>query len=378
MSTKPQKEGGIALRASKLSRLQQLGLSSWSLLGIIALALVLASGIGALSGILIPLVIAVILGAILEPLVTGIRRLRVSDALAAAVGLLLAIVVSGVLISVVVTGFLRQLPEITLQLTQGWKSLLQWFRSLDLDPSWLEQFRKTADDAAPRIGNGILGFITNTVYGVVSLGIGCFFALFFLFFVLKDGDRFPAWLARVTSQDEKTVTQIDATIKLALRGYFRGTAITALITGPIFIIPIVLLGVPLVIPIMILYFFLSFVPYIGAWITGAFAALIAFGSGGASAALIVALSLLISNGTIQSVVSSWALGSALRMHPVAVIIATLVGGIIAGLLGMILGPPVISAAQKALRLFMSADEQVSAEPLAEPARPAECTPPERA
>ena len=106
--------------------------------------------------------------------------------------------------------------------------------------------------------------------------------------------------------------------------------------------------IPLAVPIFILYFFLSFIPFIGAWLTGAFAVLIAFSTGGASAALIVSLSLLVSNGTIQSAVSSWALGSSLKIHPVAVLLATLVGGIIAGILGMILGAPLVAAAKRSV------------------------------
>jgi len=143
----------------------------------------------------------------------------------------------------------------------------------------------------------------------------------------------------------------------SLRNYFRGTAITAIITAPIFVVPLLLLRIPLVVPIIIVYFFLSFIPYVGPWITGAFAVLVAFGSGGAPAALIVAVSLLVSNGTVQSVVSSWALGSALNLHPVAVLLATLVGGVAAGLLGMILGPPLLAAAHKTVAA------------LREPARP---------
>ena len=89
-------------------------------------------------------------------------------------------------------------------------------------------------------------------------------------------------------------------------------------------------------------------PYIGAWITGAFAVLIAFGFGGPSAALIVGIALLVSNGPIQNAVLSWALGSSLSVHPVLVLLSTIAGGVVAGALGMVLGPPVVSATQKAL------------------------------
>src|SRR5699024_6129961 len=161
-------------------------------------------------------------------------------------------------------------------------------------------------------GLGLLGMLSSTVYGAVSLIVGVFFALFFLFFVLRDGQFFPSWFSSLTHQSPTVVEQVYGDVRASLRGYFRGIAVSALITEPIFIIPLLLLRVPLVIPIIIVYFFLSFVPFVGAWITGVFAILLAFGSGGPTTALIVALSLLISNGTIQSMVSSWALGASLR------------------------------------------------------------------
>ena len=113
-------------------------------------------------------------------------------------------------------------------------------------------------------------------------------------------------------------------------------------------VPLLLLRVPLAGAIFILYFVLSFIPYLGAWITGAFAVLIAFGSGGGTAAAIVGITFLFSNGAIQSAVSSWALGSALRIHPLVVLLSTLIGGTVAGVLGMILAPPLVAAITKSL------------------------------
>ncbi|WP_080791709.1 AI-2E family transporter [Corynebacterium pacaense] len=331
-----------------LERLRRLGIASWSLLGVIGVIVVLAGGLAALSGILIPLVVAVIIGTVLEPLTEYLVRVRVPRTLAAVIGLLVSILALIGIIAVVIWGFVDQLPEISRQLMQGWNYAVEWARSLELEASSLQRARSTFNDFAPQAGLGLLGFLSSTVYGAISFGIGSFFALFFLFFILRDGRLFPVWLARVSAQDPAAVSQVDSNVRHSLRGYFKGVAVTAVVTAPIFIIPLLILRVPLVIPILILYFFLSFLPFIGAWITGAFAVLIAFGSGGATAALIVSLSLLISNGTIQSAVSSWALGSSLKMHPVLVMLSTLIGGVIAGMLGMVLGAPLLAAVQNSI------------------------------
>lgn len=332
-----------------MASVRRWGLVSWALLGIIALVAVLAGTASALSGILIPLVIAVILGSVLEPAVRGLRRMHIPASVAAAGGVILAVIVAAGVAAVIVAGFIRELPAISAQLNRGWTSLSQWVRSLDVDTTWLTQVRMALDNSISELGSGAFGLVVSTVYGAASLVVGCFFALIFLFFVLRDSERFPLWLAQIIGQDPELIIAIDSSTRSSFRGYFRGTAITALITAPIFIVPLLILRVPLVVPILILYFVLSFVPYIGAWVTGVFAVLIAFGSGGATAAAIVGVSLVVSNGTIQNVVSSWALGSVLRMHPLAVMLATLVGGVVAGLLGMVLGPPLLSAVQKAMR-----------------------------
>lgn len=330
------------------ARIRRIGAVSWSILGLIALTLVIAAGISALSGIVIPLVAAVIIGTILEPLMSWLVRLRFPKALAATLGLFVALATLFGVVAIVAWGFLAQLPEISKQISLGWTYAVEWVASIDVEAEFLDQWRSTLGQVAPHAGLGLLGFLTDTVYGVVTFLSGVFFSLFFLFFVLRDGTLFPAWLARVTTLDEATTMQVDSQVRKSLRGYFKGIAVTALITAPIFAIPLLLLKVPLVGPILILYFFLSFVPFLGAWLTGAFAVLIALGAGGPTAALIVALSLLISNGTIQSVVSSWALGTSLRMHPVLVLLATLIGGTVAGMIGMVLGAPLLAATQNSI------------------------------
>lgn len=330
-----------------LGPLRDYGVASWSALGVIALVCVIAAALGALAGILVPFVVALILGTVLKPIAAGLVRRGSHPALAAALAMLVLLLAAGATGTLVVRGLFQQLPEISRQLTLGWQSFLSWGRSLELDVAWLERVRVTFQGQAPRVSEGLLGLVSSTFSGALSLALGGFFAIFFLFFVLRDGWWFPAWIARRTGGSPELADRIAALTQTALSGYFKGVAVTALVTAPIFVVPLLLLRVPLVLPIVIMYFFLSFVPFVGAWITAGFAVLIAFGTGGSTAALIVLVSLVICNGTIQTAVSSWALGSSLRMHPVSVLLATMIGGTVAGILGMVLAPPLLSAATKA-------------------------------
>ncbi|MBM7368482.1 AI-2E family transporter [Gordonia hydrophobica] len=350
-------------RRTAADLLHRLGTASWSLIGIVVLALVAAAAVGAISGILVPLVVAVIIGIVLEPLSEMLQRRGVPAVLATVACLAVLLVVAAGTVTIVVVGFIDQWPEILRQINAGWGVLVGWLNDHGSDTAWLEHVRTAVEQHAPEVGQGVLGAVTSTVYGAVALVMGVFFSVFFLFFVLRDGLRFPDWFASTTSIRADEVHEVVDQCRQSLRGYFRGTAVTALVTAPIFVIPLLILEVPLVIPIFVLYFFLSFIPFLGAWITGVFAVLIAFGSGGTTAAIIIGVTFVISNGTIQSVVSSWALGSSLRIHPVTVLLATMVGGTVAGLLGMVLGAPVTAAVAKsvvAIRRLRAARDPLAA------------------
>jgi len=336
------------LQRDRWARLLRTGRASWAAVGVLVLLVILSTALGAITGIVVPLVIAFIIGVVLEPLLVRLERWGLSRLLATIVGLVVALALAAATIVVVVRGFLGQLPQIYAQLWAGWNSLVAWGRTLDLDPLMLERMRANVEQYAPRVAQGILGLASGTFSGALAFGMGTFFAVFFLFFVLRDGRNFPAWLARVASWDAGLTGEVATMVQQSLRGYFKGIAITTLVTAPIFMVPLLLLEVPLAGSIFILYFVLSFIPFLGAWITGAFAVLIAFGAGGASTAAIIGITFLISNGTIQSAVSSWALGSALRIHPVVVLLATLIGGTVAGLIGMVLAAPLVAATIKSI------------------------------
>lgn len=219
--------------------------------------MIIGVALGSISGIVVPLITVFIVGTILDPLVKMLVRWGLSQTLAAVITLLIACGVGAGIFFVIAIGFVRQLPEISKQLVAGWTYVVDWVSSLEVSTSLMEQVRSTVYEFVPQAGLGLLGMLSSTVYGAVSLIVGVFFALFFLFFVLRDGQFFPSWFSSLTHQSPAVVEQVYGDVRVSLRGYFRGIALTALITGPIFIIPLLLLRVPLVIPIIIVYFVLS-------------------------------------------------------------------------------------------------------------------------
>ena len=98
--------------------------------------------------------------------------------------------------------------------------------------------------------------------------------------------------------------------------------------------------------IAVVTFLGGYVPYIGAWTAGAFAVLIALGGEGAEVAGAMAVIVLLANGVFQQLVQPIAYGAALKLHPLAVLIATIAGGCLFGTIGLVLAAPLLSAAVK--------------------------------
>lgn len=81
--------------------------------------MVAALALSAISGILVPLVVAVILANVLEPPVDRLKRIGVPAALSAMIGVLVAVAVGAGAAAIVVVGFIQQWSEIYRQICSG-------------------------------------------------------------------------------------------------------------------------------------------------------------------------------------------------------------------------------------------------------------------
>jgi predicted PurR-regulated permease PerM len=319
--------------------LRRMGVVSWLFLGVILAASLVLTVWTTLAGITTPLLVAVLVGIIFRPMVDVMERRQVPRFLSTLLTMLFIALGAVILITILVQGIVEQGAEIGRQLEVGWASLKEWLLQFPIEPDTLESIPVTGSSIWSVLGQGIIGLLSSTFSSLTAFLIGTYFSLFILFFILRDGNDLEAWLARQFSLRPETSTAIITDASRSVRAYFRGTALTAVITSLVVAIPLVILDVPLVGSILIVYFFTSFIPYLGAWVGGAFAVIIALGAGGAQAALIITVAVIISNGVLQTMVNSWALGSSLQLHPLVVFLVTIIAGMVGGALAMIMAVP---------------------------------------
>jgi len=186
--------------------------------------------------------------------------------------------------------------------------------------------------------------ITSSVEGLTSLAFAVSFTLFSLFFLLKDGPVMRRWVERRMGVPHAVARTITEGVIQSLRRYFGGLTIVAAFNGIVVGIGALALGVPLAGTIAVVTFVTAYIPFIGAFVSGAFAVILALGSQGTNTALIMLVIVLLANGLLQNIVQPIAFGATLKLNPLVVLVVTIAAGSLFGMIGLVLAAPLTSAA----------------------------------
>lgn len=294
------------------------------------------------SNIFVPVVIALLLSALLHPLVELLARLipRGLAALAVLLGTLLAVVGLFVLVGQqAASGF----PELQAQGSSGLQEVRNWLRTgplnFDAGPlaSYLNRAESAASDNQSTLVSGALGVASTATH----LAEGFFIALFATFFFLFSGHRIWAWLLRMLpGAAQRPLDRAARSGWVTLSHYVRATLIVALVDGVGIGVGAALLGVPLAFPLGVLVFLGAFVPIVGALVTGVLAVLVALVANGPVIALAVLGVVVLVNQVEAHILQPFLLGRAVDVHPLAVILAIAVGVTVAGVVGALFAVPI--------------------------------------
>ena len=323
--------------------LRDLGRASWLLVGVFALLAGVIWLLATTSTIVGPVVTAAIVATVAMPLVAKLSTHMPRPA--AAVIVLLGFVALGVFIVVIVIGGITgQEGEIGKHASAAADKAQGWLTSAGVDKSGASSANSSVKSDVPSIISTLAKGVIDGIKGLTSVIFGLSLAVLSLFFLLKDGPSLRAWVDRHLGVPEPIAQTITGGVITSLRGYFRGVTIVSVFNGVVVTLGALLLGVPLAGTIGVVTFVTAYIPYIGAVVAGAFAVVIALGASGTTTALLMLLIVLLANGLLQNLVQPFAMGSALQLNPLVVLVVTIAGGCIFGTIGLILAAPLLSAA----------------------------------
>lgn len=320
-------------------RLRSAGRTAWAILGLTGVVAVLVALAKFLNSILVPTVAALIIAVLVLPLTDALAR-RMRRGFAVGITLLLIAVLAVALTWMFSSGILDQLPAIKATLQEARQSIQDWLSS-----SAAGQQVQSAIDSAGASSSSVSasqGWIGSALHSVVPLFMGLFIATMVLFLVLLDPTETHGWFAGVMPWPPDRSQRFVSTFGQVIRDYYKGATILALVNAaPIWIVSVAL-GIQGAPAIFVVLFATSYIPYVGAWLGGAFAVLMALGSGGTSTACIMLVAVLVVNLGLQSVVQPFAFSATLRVSALGVFLFTLLGGAVAGAFGAMIAGPIMA------------------------------------
>ena len=329
---------------------------TWRLLVLFAGLVTLCWVIVKLDTVVIPVALAMLAAALLVPPVDWIQRRGVPRAGAVFVVLVAAIGVVAAIMTFVVEQFIAGLPELTEQFTQSIHQIQSWFTGGPLGLSE-DQIRRigdsivrTVEDNREAVTSGAL--TTGRVIG--ELFAGAALTLFTVVFFLYGGEQIWHFSTRVVPAAARDRVRLAGSQGFgSLIGYVRATVAVAAVDAIGIGAGLAILGVPLALPLASLVFIGAFIPIVGAFVTGFVAVLIALVTKGMVTAMIT-LGLIIGIMQLEGhVLQPLFLGRAVRLHPLAVVLAITTGIVLAGIVGGLLAVPIVAVLNTAVRSLLA-------------------------
>jgi predicted PurR-regulated permease PerM len=328
------------------------GAWSWRAIVIAIVVLGVVAVLGRLSEIVIPLALAVLLSALLTPMKLFLRKHRVPKALAVVIPFFGLIIAVAGLISLVVLTVHSGISGFQQHAIATYKNTLTALSRSSLAISQADVNAAVASaEKTLKANSGKLAATAFTgadflIHFLIALLLTLFITLFFLI----DGRGIWHWCVRLAPRRGRSA--IDGAGRaawLSLHEYVRVQVIVALIDGVAIGVVAAILRVPFAVPLGVLVFLGAFIPIVGSITTGLLAVFVALAYNNPVNALLMLVGLVAVNQFETHVLHPLLLGGAVRLHPIAVVLAVAGGTILGGIVGAIFAVPTVAAANSAAK-----------------------------
>lgn len=323
---------------------------SWRLIIIVVAAIAIVYGITQVAVATIPIAIALLLTLLLEPLHFALQKIGVSKTISAVISLVAGVGLVGVLLAVASTQLASSAPELGQKAAAGFNKLMQWLSDgpLHLDQTDIDKYLNQLSTKLGALVRNYSGSIASSALSltssVVSVLTTMVISLFCMFFFLKDGRQIWVWLLRmlpVTAREPVHEAGIRGWV--TLKGYIKAQAIVAFVDSIFIALGAFFLGAgSMTVPLALLIFLGSFIPIVGALVTGTVAVLIILLDQGIWSAVIMLVVILAVQQIEGNILQPMLMSNAVSLHPLAVVLSVTAGTFLAGIIGALLAVPVVA------------------------------------
>ncbi|MCX2179260.1 AI-2E family transporter [Streptomyces sp. SKN60] len=288
-----------------------------------------------------PALLALLGTALLGPLHRRLLRMKVQKSLAAGLTVLAVLAVVGGATYVVVAALVDTGAQIVDSLRQAAQDIAKHFGAAGTS---LDDVAENAKQLLAKFGGTAASGVISGLSVVGQMMATAALALVLIFFFLRDSDQAVDVLRSVAPRSTGDVVEAMGRRAFeAVEGFMRGTTFVALVDAVLIGTGLLVLRVPGAVGLAALVFITAYIPYLGAFLSGAIAVLVALADRGFVIALwvlgVVLAVQMIEGYLLQPLVQS----RTVQMHPAVVMLAITAGASVAGILGMLLAVPLTAA-----------------------------------
>jgi predicted PurR-regulated permease PerM len=315
---------------------------AWRMIVIAAAAAIVIWLVIQLKVIVIPLLVAILVTALLWPAFTWLLRRGLPRWLAIVIAVLATLAIVSGLVWLVV-----------------WQISLQWASVQERTVQAVEQFRQYLIDGPLHLTSGQIDDALAQAWtivqeqaqlllsGALAVGstvghvvVGALLAIFILLCTLADGGGIWKWTLRLFPRAARE--PVDGAARagwVTVVNYARTQLLVASIDAVGIGLGAALLGVPLAIPVAVLVFLGSFIPIVGAVVTGAVAVFLALVYNGPFIAVLMLIVVLGVQQLEGHVLQPLLMGAAVKVHPLGVVLVVAGGALVGGIPGALFAVP---------------------------------------
>ncbi|KES03867.1 membrane protein [Streptomyces toyocaensis] len=319
--------------------------AGWRLLVLAGTVWVLMRVISAVQLVVLAFVASLLITALLQPTVARLRRIGVPRGPATALTALFGFVVIGLIGWFVTWQIMENIDNLSSQIQDGIDELRNWLLNSPFHVTD-KQINEIAANLREAVGANTEQITSAGLEGVtvvVEALTGILLAVFSTLFLLYDGKRIWQWTLRlVPAAARPGVAGAGPAAWRTLTAYVRGTVVVALIDAIFIGLGIYFLDVPMAVPLAVFIFLFSFIPLVGAVVSGALAVVVGLVTQGVFTGVMVLVVVLAVQQIEGHILQPFILGRAVRVHPLAVVLAVASGGMVAGIGGAVVAVPLVA------------------------------------
>jgi predicted PurR-regulated permease PerM len=324
---------------------------AWRLLILGVLIYVMFRVVSTLRVVVLPCVAALLLTALLQPLTQRLRQVGLPALAATWCTMLAALIVLAGVVVLAATRTSAEYQRLVNDVGSTGQDLQRWLAGppFHLHRAGLEELTNRLLTFLKQHQSAVAGTVVSGGRIVLEVVAGLVLMLFVTFFLLKDGERIWAWLTSFFGDEPRARTRAAGSAAWqALTWYVRGTVAVAAIHAVVIGTTLWIMGVPLLVPLVVLVFLAAFVPLVGILVAGTLAVAVTLATRGWVAALVLVAVFILENQLEGHLLQPLVVGRMVRFHPLAIILVLAVGGVAGGIAGAVVAVPLAVALFRAI------------------------------